>query len=261
MAQQALGPFWTLNKDRPQNGHRFWVSNSLKQHKMDALSIESMIWRFPEIGVLPNHLFLDEIFHEMNIYKPSSYWGTPMTVETIILILRIRKIPGESLRHGPWSHPHRWSRLGRSWAACHGQTGCAMVGAWLKDRQLGRMAQFWILWIRQAVFWKWCSWFLMIGFWCFLFGVGEIREVNTWAIFLLENTWYWDVLSSRFGIDYNELTSRRHCNGEGKSFRKNRDLCGSWTTSTQRCGENHGINWFLDAIRLSLVKMDQWMLP
>ena len=158
---------------------------------MDALSIESMIWRFPEIGVLPNHLFLDEIFHEMNIYKPSSYWGTPMTVETIILILRIRKIPGESLRHGPWSHPHRWSRLGRSWAACHGQTGCAMVGAWLKDRQLGRMAQFWILWIRQAVFWKWCSWFLMIGFLCFLFGVGEIREVNTWAIFLLENTWYW----------------------------------------------------------------------
>ena len=36
------------------------------------------IWRFPEIGVPPNHPFLDGIF----AYKPTSYCGTPMIMET-----------------------------------------------------------------------------------------------------------------------------------------------------------------------------------
>ena len=39
---------------------------------------ELLIWRFPEIGVPPSsHPFLDGIFP----YKPTSYWGTPMTME------------------------------------------------------------------------------------------------------------------------------------------------------------------------------------
>ena len=45
----------------------------------DILPIPSFPrWAFPEIGVPPNHPFLDGIIP----YKPSSYWGTPMTVET-----------------------------------------------------------------------------------------------------------------------------------------------------------------------------------
>ena len=38
------------------------------------------IWRFPEMGVPPNP-FLDGIFP----YKPSSYWGTPMAMETAMI--------------------------------------------------------------------------------------------------------------------------------------------------------------------------------
>ena len=40
--------------------------------------------RFPE-GVALNHPFLFGIFHETNINKPSSYWGTPMTKESLIV--------------------------------------------------------------------------------------------------------------------------------------------------------------------------------
>ena len=40
------------------------------------------IWGFTEIRVLPNHPFIDGIFHGMFHCKPSSYWGTPMTMET-----------------------------------------------------------------------------------------------------------------------------------------------------------------------------------
>jgi hypothetical protein len=35
-------------------------------------------WGFPEMGVPPNHPFLDGIFHEIN----HLFWGTPMTMET-----------------------------------------------------------------------------------------------------------------------------------------------------------------------------------
>ena len=42
---------------------------------------ELLIWRFPEIGVPPSsHPFLDGIFP----YKPTSYWGTPMAMDTPI---------------------------------------------------------------------------------------------------------------------------------------------------------------------------------
>ena len=37
--------------------------------------IQYNIWRFPEIGVPPNHLLKNRMFH----YKPSSYCGTPIT--------------------------------------------------------------------------------------------------------------------------------------------------------------------------------------
>ena len=36
------------------------------------------IWRFPKVGVPPNHPLIHRMFH----YKPSSYWGAPMTMET-----------------------------------------------------------------------------------------------------------------------------------------------------------------------------------
>ena len=37
--------------------------------------IQYNIWRFPEIGIPPNHLLKNRMFH----YKPSSYCGTPIT--------------------------------------------------------------------------------------------------------------------------------------------------------------------------------------
>ena len=37
--------------------------------------INTIIWRFPEIGVPPNHLNFDGIFHEIN--QPAIFWGTP----------------------------------------------------------------------------------------------------------------------------------------------------------------------------------------
>ena len=40
-------------------------------------------WRFPKMGVLLNHPFIDGIFH----YKPSSYWGTPIYGNPHIVIL------------------------------------------------------------------------------------------------------------------------------------------------------------------------------
>ena len=36
----------------------------------------SVKWRFPEMGVAPNHPYLARF---SIIYKPFSYWGTPMT--------------------------------------------------------------------------------------------------------------------------------------------------------------------------------------
>ena len=41
--------------------------------------------RFPEIGVAPNHPFVDGIFP----YKPTSYWGTPMAMETSKLSIAV----------------------------------------------------------------------------------------------------------------------------------------------------------------------------
>ena len=38
------------------------------------------IWRFPEIGLPLVIIGFNGIFH----YKPSSYWGSPMTMETSI---------------------------------------------------------------------------------------------------------------------------------------------------------------------------------
>ena len=61
---------------------------------------ELLIWRFPEIGVPPSsHPFLDGIFP----YKPTSYWGTSMAMDTTI-----QRYPDH-----PWwtTHPLHGSNL------------------------------------------------------------------------------------------------------------------------------------------------------
>ena len=38
---------------------------------------DQLIWRFPKIGVLPNHPFIDGIFHELNQFLLLGYPGYP----------------------------------------------------------------------------------------------------------------------------------------------------------------------------------------
>ena len=49
-------------------GHRAEVTRSVTNF------CRMQIWRFPKIGIPPNHPFIDGMFH----CKPSSYWGTPV---------------------------------------------------------------------------------------------------------------------------------------------------------------------------------------
>ena len=42
-----------------------------------VLAKKGSIWRFPKLGVPPDHPFLDGNFPS----KPSNYWGTPMAME------------------------------------------------------------------------------------------------------------------------------------------------------------------------------------
>ena len=60
--------------------------NKLKTH-FPMLELLFHIWWFPEIGVPPDHPFIDGMF----FYKPSSSWGTPMTMETSIFSHGIRQ--------------------------------------------------------------------------------------------------------------------------------------------------------------------------
>ena len=55
------------------------------------LYIYGYIWWFPKIGAPPNHPFLDRIFQ----YKSSSYWGSPMTMETSIYTTTIKFTAGD----------------------------------------------------------------------------------------------------------------------------------------------------------------------
>ena len=48
--------------------------------KVDSVSNIIKIWRFPDIGVLLKHPFYFGMFPQ----KPSSYWDTPMAMETTI---------------------------------------------------------------------------------------------------------------------------------------------------------------------------------
>jgi len=41
-----------------------------------SLQFIGEIWRFPKIGVPPNHPFFSRLFHEINYPAISSYWGT-----------------------------------------------------------------------------------------------------------------------------------------------------------------------------------------
>ena len=60
------------------------------------------IWRFPEIGVPLNHPFINRIVH----YKPSSYWGSPMTMDPPFF--------GSSHPHGQMPHVASGDGHGRS---------------------------------------------------------------------------------------------------------------------------------------------------
>ena len=50
-------------------------------HRVTPINSESpgLKWRFPKMGLPPNHTFkIKKIWH----YKPSSYWGSPIFLET-----------------------------------------------------------------------------------------------------------------------------------------------------------------------------------
>ena len=67
-AQQRITPIdrlWTVWKLDQFSGKTSGACSESKN--------EVYIWWFPEIGVPPNHPFLDRIFHEIN----HPFWGTP----------------------------------------------------------------------------------------------------------------------------------------------------------------------------------------
>ena len=52
---------------------RFLALNKPWEHRLGIKFWNNLIWRFPKIGLPPNHPFIDRIFHEIN----HPFWGTP----------------------------------------------------------------------------------------------------------------------------------------------------------------------------------------
>ena len=70
------------------------------------LPMKMAIWVFPEIGVPPNHPFLDRIFPD----KPSSYWGTPILGNPHIIIYNINHYqPSLIIIKPPYSMYVNWA--------------------------------------------------------------------------------------------------------------------------------------------------------
>ena len=60
----------------PPHGEPWWAMVSPpKARPGKALGPGPSFTQFLEIGIPPSHPFVDGIFHEININKPSSYWG------------------------------------------------------------------------------------------------------------------------------------------------------------------------------------------
>ena len=71
--------------------------------------IKENIWVFPKIGIPPNHPFIIlrylKYIKDFPLETPSSYWGSPMTMETPILHIenKILWLPGLTRNRLLWT--------------------------------------------------------------------------------------------------------------------------------------------------------------
>ena len=90
-----IGGYGRMNIQNSQRCSRANIAEvsevSTERHGLILYYTYGYIWWFPKIGAPPNHPFLDWIFQ----YKSSSYWGSPMTMETSIYTTTIKFTAGD----------------------------------------------------------------------------------------------------------------------------------------------------------------------